>query len=169
MAAAQWAITPSCARSDPQGRACPIQIFGGRCSGTSSPTTRLSLMNLRMESITTGPTSTSAVATIAKLKQKSLQHSCFAIFCMSSGEALSSPWTWSPFVISWWSSDGTVVDVAIDPCIAAEAAGNEYPASDAMITNRSRTSIFANVIRYIPMPEDYHQPGSCQLRASSSR
>lgn len=90
-------------------------------------------------------------------------------FCMSSGEALSSPWTWSPFVISWWSSDGTVVDVAIDPCIAAEAAGNEYPASDAMITNRSRTSIFANVIRYIPMPEDYHQPGSCQLRASSSR
>lgn len=116
-----------------------------------------------------GTAPTSGVAIIARLTQKSLQHSCFAIFCMSPGEALSSPWTWLPFVMSWWSSDGTVVDVAIDPCIAAEAAGNEYPASDAMITKRNRTSIFADVIRYISIPEDYHQSGSCQLRASSSR
>lgn len=49
--------------------------------------------------------------------------------------------------------------------MAAEAEGSEYPASDAMITKRSRTSIFDNVIRNIPMAEDYHRRNSCQLSA----
>lgn len=39
--------------------------------------------------------------------------------------------------------------------MAADAVGSEYPASDTMITKRSRTSILENVIRYIlPMSED---------------
>ncbi|MEY9833194.1 hypothetical protein ABIA25_005072 [Sinorhizobium fredii] len=57
-----------------------------------------------------------------------------------------------------------------DPCIAAEAVGKEYPASDMTVTRRSRTSIFCNVIRYIlHMSEDYQQPCSCQLSARITR
>lgn len=44
--------------------------------------------------------------------------------------------------------------------------GKSISICDAMITKRSRTSIFDNVIRNIPMPEDYHRPNTCQLSAS---
>lgn len=52
--------------------------------------------------------------------------------------------------------------------MAAEAVGNEYPASDVTITRRSRTSMLCNAIRYIlPMREDCFRPQSCQLSGST--